>query len=178
MTSHTRYNGVEIRVANRDSLQNLRLWNDQFKTNNASSSSSSSSSASNATNDVVELTVTEALEKVDNLQLKIFPKRKNGKSFKREKDIQTNRVVKKTKKPSALKLYDVWLTVYYNEDINAAVDEIIAEDSLYDNQSISHDFHKETHSKKLGHNDCFYMVDFKEVGCVVVLVCLEGNVLN
>ena len=107
MTSHTRYNGVEIRVANRDSLQNLRLWNDQFKTNNASSSSSSSSSASNATNDVVELTVTEALEKVDNLQLKIFPKRKNGKSFKREKDIQTNRVVKKTKKPSALKLYDV-----------------------------------------------------------------------
>ena len=176
MTSHTRYNGVEIRVANRDSLQNLRLWNDQFKTNNASSSSSSSSSASNATNDVVELTVTEALEKVDNLQLKIFPKRKNGKSFKREKDVQTNRVVKKTKKPSALKLYDVWLTVYYNEDINAAVDEIIAEDSLYDNQSISHDFHKEP--KKLAHNDCFYMVDFKEVGCVVVVVCLEGNVLN
>ena len=75
-------------------------------------------------------------------------------------------------------MYDVWLTVYYNEDINAAVDEIIAEDSLYDNQSISHDFHKETHSKNLGHNDCFYMVDFKEVGCVVVVVCLEGNVLN
>ena len=166
MTSHTRYNGVEIRVANRDSLQNLRLWNDQFKTNNASSSSSSSSSASNATNDVVELTVTEALEKVDNLQLKIFPKRKNGKSFKRE--APRMRTV-----PSALKLYDVWLTVYYNEDINAAVDEIIAEDSLYDNQSISHDYHKEHNAKKPAHNDCFYCVDFKEVGCVVVVVCLS-----
>ena len=105
------------------------------------------------------------------MQLKIFPKRKNGKSFKREKDVQTGRVLHKSKQPSELKLYDVWLTVYYNEDINAAVGEIIVEDSLYDNQSISHDYHKEPNIKKVAHHDCFYCVDFKEVGLVLLVVC-------